>query len=242
MKSKLKYYIPTSFPGNFFHIILRVFLIAFFISNMINIALSIPILSITNNSITNDTSTTKIFLNNSQSISFYVSSNEPNNTFFWYSNGTHQVNNLPNFTISYTKGTYHYVIVNATNLNGTSNSIKWGLNVYPAVATQTISLLNETPGTNLMNAMATNDFKGFIVASIDPYLNLIGVFFYAIVWGLYFAMIWIKQGTLNMPMIIGIIFGGLLISFLPATYQLIAQVLIVFGIVAVIYVFFKGRG
>jgi hypothetical protein len=201
-----------------------------------------PTITIINNSKTNDVSTSNIFLSNSEAITFYVSANEDVDTWHWYVDNVLQSNNYDNFTTSWNTGTYHYVKVNASNTGDNSNTLSWGINVYPALASATISALNETPANNMKNAMSNKDPVGLINATTAPYMNLIGVYFYAFIWLIVFVMLWIKQGSMNIPMVIGIIFGGLIISFLPAPYQLVTQAFIAFGILAVVYVLFKGRG
>lgn len=201
-----------------------------------------PALSIINNSKTNDTSISKIFLNNSEPITFFVLTNNENMTWNWYKDGILQSNNYDNYTTSWSTGRYHYVSVNGTNANGSSNLLAWGINVYPAMVTTTIAALNETPYNELHEAMRNKDMPALVMATTLPFTNLIGAFFYAIVWFMVFVMLWIKQKSMNIPMVIGIIFGGLMISFLPAQYQLVSVALITLGIFAILYVFFKGRG
>lgn len=246
MESKLKYYIPTRInlaESSYFRLLL-LFAVILFSTTIIADGDSPPFLTIINNSVTNDTSVYKIFLNNLQSITFNVNTTDDTNTWNWYLDNTLQTNPLPYFTVAFSSGSYHYVSVNATNASGTSNNITWGINVYPPMATspQAISLLNETPAKDLMNAIQQKSFVNFIVAPTKIYTNLMGLGFYTFVWFIVFSMLWLKQQSINIPSVVGVIFGGVLVTFLPPQYQLISQVLIVFGIFAVIYVFFKGRG
>lgn len=204
-----------------------------------------PTISIINNTKTNTNSSYGIFLNNSESITFWANTTNTSNTWKWYKDSVLQTNNFNNFTTSFTKGSYHYVFLNTTNISGVSNNLAWGINVFAAMASSpadNIPLLNETPANNLENAIVNNSLPEITESSIKVYINVVGLSFYAFIWFIAFAMFWIKQASINIPAIVGVIFGGLIISFLPAQYQLVSQVFIVFGIFAVIYVFYKGRG
>lgn len=203
---------------------------------------SAPVLSIINNSKTNDAATTKIFLDNAESITFFASSNHPITTWNWSVDSVIQSNNYDNLTTSWSTGKYHYVSLSGVNTYGTSNTLTWGVNVFPAMATATIGALNETPADAIRDALKDKDAPALVMATVLPFTNLLGAFFYAIVWFMVFVMLWIKQKSMNVPMIIGIIFGGLIISFLPEQYQLVTTALIVLGIFGIIYIFFKGRG
>jgi len=245
LRSKLKYYIPVSFSmSKNILLVLTVIMCAIILLTFIASAAP-PVISIINNSKTNTSSSYGIFLNNSESITFRVNTTNTSNTWNWYKDSVLVVNNFNNYTTSFTTGSYHYVKVNTTNSSGTSNNLTWGINVFPAMATSPgnkINLLNESPSQDLATAIENNDMPGLVNSPVKVYINLIGLSFYAVIWFIVFGMLWIKQASINIPSIVGVIFGGILVTFLPAQYQLVSQALIVFGIFAVIYVFYKGRG
>lgn len=228
--------------SNHFKLILILCIIFFLIYNA---SAAPPIISVINNSKTNTTGLYGIFINNSESITFRVNTTNISNTWNWYRDNILVINNFNNYTTSFTTGTYHYVSVNSTNSSGTSNNLTWGINVFPAMAVSpgnNINLLNESPSQDLSIAIQNNDMPGIVNSPVKVYVNLIGLSFYAVIWFIVFGMLWIKQASINIPAIIGVIFGGILVTFLPAQYQLVSQALIVFGIFAAIYVFYKGRG
>lgn len=204
----------------------------------------VPTVSIVNNSDTNRSGSYGIFINSSESITFWANSTNDSVTWNWYRDGVSVSNNFNNYTTSWSSGSYHHVYVNATNVSGTSNTVFWGINMFPAMATSanSITLLNETPADMIETAIVNNDFPAIVNAPVQVYLNLIGLSFYAVIWSIVFGMMWVKQKSVDIPSIVGIIFGGILVTFLPAQYQLVSQALIVFGIFAAIYVFYKGRG
>lgn len=245
---KLKYYIPTniSITNN---LLFKAFLVCFLLLFIIYNASAQPTISIINNSKTNTSITGTLFLhgifiNNSESITFFASTNNISNTWHWRIDNVLQSNNFNNITTSWSSGTFHYVQVNANNSSGTSNNLTWGINVYPAMATSVdaIQSFNETPNTDLETGIAESNLTKIIEAPISVYVNIVGIMFYAFIWFIAVGMMWTKQQSMNIPTVIGIIFGGLIVTFLPPQYQLVSQVIIAFGIFAIIYVFFKGRG
>ncbi len=241
MLPKMKYYIPSSTNKAFFMLMLIIAAIVLIVYN----ASAQPVISIHNNSNTNTSSSYGIFLDNGESITFRANTTNSSNTWHWYRDGISVVNNFDNYTTSFTTGSYHYVSLNTSNASGYSNNLTWGINVFPAMATSPaydIQLLNETPAEVLDRAIDNKSFPEIVSAPLQIYINLIGLGFYAFVWFIAFGMMWIKQASINIPTVVGVIFGGIIITFLPAQYQLVSQVLIVFGIFAVIYIFFKGRG
>ena len=243
MKPKLKYYFPTNLNLTK-SIFIKLLLVSFIIFYIWNVSAVPPTISIVNNSKTNTSDSYGIYLLNSQVIIFNASTTDNTNTWNWYQDGILQINNNPSFTTAFSSGSYHYVQLNTTNIDGTSNNLTWGINVAPEMATSSnnIPTLNETPATNFNLALKQKDMPKLVGSSQTVYLNLIGLSYYAFVWFIVFGMMWIKQSSINIPAVIGIIFGGIIITFLPSQYQLVSQVLIVFGIFAVIYIFFKGRG
>ncbi len=245
LRPKMKYYIPTNFSVRknillVLSIIMCVAILLTFITSA-----TLPVISIHNNSNTNRSDSYGIVLDNGESITFRANTTNASNTWNWQNDKVNVSNNFNNYTTSWTEGSYHHVYLTTTNVSGTSNTIFWGINVLPAYATSLvddITLLNETPADELEAAIDNNDFPAMINAPQRIYVNAIGLSFYAVIWFIVFGMQWIKQSSINIPAIVGVIFGGIIITFLPAQYQLVSQALIVFGIFAVIYVFYKGRG
>jgi hypothetical protein len=66
--------------------------------------------------------------------------------------------------------------------------------------------------------------------------------FYVFLFILPMAAIWIRQEKSIIPIGLGIIFGGLLIGFLPEAWQVPLQLFIVLTTLGVMYSLFKERG
>ncbi|MDW7727604.1 MAG: hypothetical protein SCH70_10955 [Candidatus Methanoperedens sp.] len=76
------------------------------------------------NSKTNNDSLT-LAVNTSEPVNFNATANQTITTWNWYQDGVNQVNNYDNFTASWNTTGTKTVQVNATNSNGTSNTITW---------------------------------------------------------------------------------------------------------------------
>jgi len=77
----------------------------------------------TNNNTANFTS------NVSESVTFNATANQTIATWNWYVNGTNQNINYDNISLSYPTTGTRLIQINATNSNGTSNTISWNLTV-----------------------------------------------------------------------------------------------------------------
>lgn len=82
---------------------------------------------------------TSFSLNNSESVSFNVTTNQTIANWSWYNDGQTAGNNTNSYTVSFLTGGTKNISVSATNANGTSNMIAWTVyvpptsNVYPNI-------------------------------------------------------------------------------------------------------------
>ncbi|MCG7848806.1 MAG: hypothetical protein MIO93_06455 [ANME-2 cluster archaeon] len=87
------------------------------------------IVDLSNNKTDNDTKILKI--NVSEPINFNVSADQPITTWTWYKDGTYQDIEFDNFSTSWNTPGIKNVSVNATNDNGTSETIIWDITINP---------------------------------------------------------------------------------------------------------------
>ena len=85
------------------------------------------------------------------------------------------------------------------------------------------------------------DFEVVLYGTIEPYITVIGNFVFLIIFGLPFLMMWIRQESMLMPSIFGLIFGIVLFSFMPAQFVATATAMIVFSLTGFIFVWAKER-
>ncbi|MDO9098190.1 MAG: PGF-pre-PGF domain-containing protein [Candidatus Methanoperedens sp.] len=107
------------------------------------------ITSWSNNKTNNDSLT--LTINTSEVINFNATVNHSIDTWSWFKDGVNQSNNFDNFTTSFIVGD-HTIKVNATNVNGTSNTITWTVTVQAVAAAPNItSWGNNKTNNNTLN-------------------------------------------------------------------------------------------
>ena len=102
----------------------------------------IPSITAWNNSKTNNNSL-DFTINISESINFNATANQSITTWNWYKDNIDQTHNFDNITLSWSSDGLKHVIINATNSNGTSNSITWNVTVE--------SIADTTPPASITN-------------------------------------------------------------------------------------------
>jgi len=70
-----------------------------------------------------------VSINTDENINFNATANQTITTWNWYVNGTNQNINYDNISLSYSTVGTRLIQINATNSNGTSNTISWNLTV-----------------------------------------------------------------------------------------------------------------
>ncbi len=80
------------------------------------------------NNKTND-NTLSLIINTNESVKFNATANQNIDTWKWFIDDVNQNNNFDNFTTSFTTTGIHTIKVNATNQNGTSNTVTWTVTV-----------------------------------------------------------------------------------------------------------------
>jgi hypothetical protein len=178
-------------------------------------------------------------------IIFTVVTNETITLYQWYTDDVNQTNNYDNLTETWTTKGYKTVTVNATNANGTSETITWNPYVKQEMASgpDEVATVSEAGYDTLMDEIAVDNpnFETILYSTTEPYIDIIGNAFFLILWGLPMVMLWIRQESMLMPCMFGLILGTLLLAFLPSNFAATAAAMIVLSIMGIIYMFYKER-
>jgi len=202
-----------------------------------------PIIDEYNNSIS-DTNMYPV-VSSSGSVTFYASADQSITTWTWYVDGVDQSNNVSSFTTSWPNLGYKSVEVTAENVAGVSNMVEWNPYVKMAMAGagDTVTDMDEAGYDNLIGGLGGDnpDFELVMVAFTEPYIAVIGNMFFVILFGIPMIMFWIRQGSLIIPSVFGIVLGTLLLSFFPSSFAATASAIIVLSILATFYTFYKEK-
>lgn len=164
-------------------------------------------------------------------------------TYVWLVNDVNQNNPYSNLTATWATAGSRVVRVTATNTTNGATSYTWVVVVRAVKAVSTVTPINISSYTNLRAEFdASPDIIRIVKVDISTYTNSgLGEAFYLFLWGLIFVMMWLNQGKVTLPAVLGLILGAAVLAMLPAEYQLVGQAMVVMGFFAVIYVFFRDR-
>lgn len=181
---------------------------------------AVPVITSHNNTKTN--SDRYAIINVNEIIGFNITSTGAT-SYSWRVDDADQNRNFPNFSTSWTSasGSPHYVIAYATNSDGTASyEFRVSIQKTKQSVTATVAKMNTSNYNQIRDSTKSYDFQGFIKASVLPYTALIGNVFYLFIWLVIFSMYWIRQGSITIPSVLGLILGGAVIGMLPEEYHL----------------------
>lgn len=148
-------------------------------------------------------------------------------SYAWYVDGVSQNRNSPSFSTSWDGwfGSPHYVVAYAISTDG-SVTYDFRVGISKTIGNSQITMLNESAYTEIRTATRSYDLKRFIGGTIMPYTNIVGNVFYLFIYLIIFSMYWIRQGSITVPSVLGLIVGGAMIGMLPEEYQTYAIAII----------------
>lgn len=108
----------------------------------------------------------------------------------------------------------------------------------------THAALNTTMMSNLTQSISfnTSGFVAFFGALTMPFTAIVGSAFYLFVYVLPLVVIWVRQEKALMPVGLSILFGALLLSQIPESWQIPAELFMILTVVGLLYSMFKERG
>lgn len=123
-------------------------------------------------------------------------------------------------------GSYYNVSVIASDASGSSNMISYNVITERTVATTKTDEFDEDNYNNIIEDVENEDYEGLMLDSTVPFTDSIGRLFFLILFVLPFGLMWFKQQSLTIPVVLGLILGSLLIAFIPEQYKNIILVAI----------------
>lgn len=169
-----------------------------------------------------------------------------------FGDGTNSTAQHPVHTYD-TAGTYT-VSLTATSAYGSDTETKTNLIRVTALrpkTTRTIAPLDEGPynhffasfgGSQQLNETTEGvDWLGLKDAAEEPYTAALGSLFFALLFALPFVMQWLRQGSMAIPCVLGIILGSIMLAKAPAEYHIVAVVFVALGVLAVVWGVIKDR-
>ena len=178
-------------------------------------------------------------------IAFSIITNESIVNYYWVVDGVDQTNNFDNLTTSWITRGQKNVTVWGVNGNGSTGIVTWRpyVNNEMSSGSDTVSKAKEDGYDDLINEVSVNnpDFEQILVSLSAPYTAIVGNIFFVFLWGLPMVILWIRQESLLIPSMYGLIMGGLLLAFLPAGFAATASAMIVLSVMGILYIFYKER-
>ena len=137
-------------------------------------------------------------------------------------------------TVTYTEFGTKTVTLTASNQYGTTTeSVTFTISARELrpVVSATVEPVNDSGFYNFIQQMAPDgggmpNIEGMLMQAVKPYTDQIGAFFYVILFGVPYLILWLKQKNLIVPSIIGILFGAWMLVKVPAAYTMPAVALL----------------
>ncbi len=117
-------------------------------------------------------------------------------------------------------GSYHNISVFAEKIDITrSNMITYNVIVQRELATTAVDTFNESTYNSVMEHVEDEDYEGLMEDSTKPYTYIFGRLFYLILFVLPYGLMWMKQQSLTIPVVLSLFLGSLFIGFVPEQYK-----------------------
>ena len=203
-------------------------------------ATAAPTITSYTNSVTNDGDIYPL-VGNGVSVNFSIVVSEAVTGYEWWIDDATVTNDEPYIVRSWTDTYYHNVTVKATTATG-DVTLTWFPVVERATAITTTETINGTAYDNMMDSLeGDTDYIAFLSAMTVPFTNIIGAMFYVLIWGFYFGMVWIRQESVYVPSIVGLICGVVLFVYLPSNFAVAGTSLLVLSAASAIFNLYRER-
>jgi len=141
-------------------------------------------------------------------------------------------------------------IKGSTSITGGSYTVGEGYSIRPKTAvtavvpsTQHYQTVIDAFGADVPQTSTPPEIEWMDIAGAIEgwYTDGMGAFFYVFVFSIPFVIQYLRQGTMIIPSILGIITAGFLFMYVPAEYELVAIAFIALGVLGVVWGVVKER-
>ena len=137
----------------------------------------------------------------------------------FYLDGTETILAVPYNSYTFPEEGYNNVSVLAYENLNVSNMITYNVVVQREIATTAIDTFNESTYNSVMEHVEDEDYEGIMADSTEPFLYIFGRLFYLILFVLPYGLMWMKQQSLTIPVVLSLFLGSLFIGFVPEQYK-----------------------
>lgn len=133
------------------------------------------------------------------------------------------------------------VTVTSEDTGLTSEPAYWRVRTTRARATEAVEHLNTTAYTEILAGVQTHNATQVLDATTLPYTQVLGSWFWLIVCALPFLYCFLATGRMSMPATFGIALAALVVTMVPANFQLFAAIALVLSIGGAFYSLSKSQ-
>lgn len=165
-------------------------------------------------------------------------------TYYWILDGVDQSNQAESISITYTTTGNKYLSFHASNGTANTTTITWNTIVTRKMATgaDIKATYSEEPIDTIQDSLSGDapDVRDFFYGTSLPYINVMGNFFFLILYFLPMLSIWISQRNLLIPVGLSVIFQAVLIGALPEEFRGPAFIIILITLSGILWKLTKG--
>ena len=136
---------------------------------------------------------------------------------------------------------YYNVSMTVTYLGDTSEPIYWRVRTSRTRAVEAIEKMNETAYNEFMFGIEDGNVTRALSATVIPYTQVLGNWFWLIICGIPFIYIFMATGRMSIPATAGIALAAIGIGLFPANFQIFIAVALVLSLGGAFYAVSKSQ-
>jgi hypothetical protein len=138
-------------------------------------------------------------------------------------------------------GEYFNVSVFVESPTGNSSTLFMRGTVPRVLANTTVGQFAEEEFENLTENIENGDWQGLLGNSVSPFENLMGKSIYLILFLLPFGLMWKRQESMTIPVVVSMTIGCIVIGFIPEQYKTFIILMIILSFAVNLYMLGRDR-